>query len=193
MVLLCQTLPTQPRSMNCFVSLQTFPWTIVRSRLSHHPYLCLSHASDENRSHLLEAGFPQATSSLLESYVELVPQSTATKPFPFTAPHLNVIRSAIGLLLNSSVGYGAYLESSICIQSHNVDIDPVKDRLNSLETALTVLKLLNAVYPPTSWTDAPSDDDETRNIWTLRATISSWGWRTITELKDVKDESEISP
>ncbi|KAF8741027.1 hypothetical protein AX14_006226 [Amanita brunnescens Koide BX004] len=127
---------------------------------------------NENRGHLLEAGFPQATSSLLECYVDLVPQPPTTRPVPFTAPHLNVIRSAIGVLLNSSVGY-----------------DPVKDRLNSLETAFTILKLLNAVYPPTSWTQAPSDDDETRDIWTLRATISSWGWRTISELKDVTDES----
>lgn len=70
-----------------------------------------------------------------------------------------------------------------------LNTDPVKDRLNSLETSLTVLKLLNAVYPPTSWTQAPDDDDETCNIWTLRLTISSWGWRTITELKNV-DESE---
>lgn len=69
----------------------------------------LSRSSDENRGHLLEAGFPQATSSLLESYVELVPQPPTTRPFPFTAPHLNVIRSAIGVLLNSSVGYGACL------------------------------------------------------------------------------------
>jgi hypothetical protein len=78
-------------------------------------------------------------------------------------------------------------------QAHSVGIDPVKDRLNSLETAFTILKLLNAVYPPTSWTQAPSDDDETRDIWTLRATISSWGWRTISELKDVTDESKRKP
>lgn len=132
--------------------------------------LCMDH--NENRGYLLEAGFPQATSALLESYADLVPQPPTMKPFPFTAPHLSVIRSAIGVLLNSSVGY-----------------DPVKDRLNSLETALTILKLLNAVYPPTAWTGAASDDEETRHIWTVRATISSWGWRTISELKDVKDES----
>ncbi|KAK2466957.1 hypothetical protein APHAL10511_001215 [Amanita phalloides] len=132
----------------------------------------LSMDHNDNRGHLLEAGFPQATSSLLESYMDLVPQPPTLNPFPFTAPHLSVIRSAIGVLLNSSVGY-----------------DPVKDRLNSLETALTILKLLNVVYPPTAWAQAPSDDDETRHIWTLRATISGWGWRTITELKDVKDES----
>ncbi|KAF8628482.1 hypothetical protein AX15_003992 [Amanita polypyramis BW_CC] len=70
-----------------------------------------------------------------------------------------------------------------------LNTDPVKDRLNSLEASLTILKLLNAVYPPASWIQAPSDDDETCNIWTLRMMISNWGWRTITELKNVKDES----
>ncbi|KAM6500561.1 hypothetical protein JOM56_003575 [Amanita muscaria] len=131
--------------------------------------LCMDH--NENRASLLDAGFPQAVSAMLENYVELVPQLPTSKPFAFTAPHLTVLRSAIGVLLNSSIGY-----------------DPVKDRLNSLEVALTLLKLLNAVYPPMSWTQ-PLANEDLDDVWTLRATISSWGWRTITELKDVKDET----
>ncbi|PFH54395.1 hypothetical protein AMATHDRAFT_186396 [Amanita thiersii Skay4041] len=132
--------------------------------------LCMDH--NDNRGHLLEAGFPQATAALLENYVELLPSPPHTRPFAFAASHLNILRSAIGVLLNSSIGY-----------------DPVKDRLNSLETAATVLKLITAVYPPGSWTQSPSNDEETLELWILRATISSWGWRTITELKDVKDET----
>ncbi|KAF8636632.1 hypothetical protein AX17_003441 [Amanita inopinata Kibby_2008] len=132
--------------------------------------LCMDH--DENRGYLLEAGFPQLTATLLENYSDLLPQPPHLRPFAFSAPHLNILRSAVGVLLNSSINY-----------------DPIKDRLNSLEAVVTILKLISAVYPPGSWTQFTSDDEETWQLWTLRATISNWGWRTITELKDVKDET----
>ena len=82
-------------------------------------FLSSSRGPDENRGALLEAGFPQATSALLENYVELIPQPPSQRPFPFTAPHLYIIRSAIGVLLNSSVGYGAYIETNDFLQSHD--------------------------------------------------------------------------
>jgi hypothetical protein len=117
---------------------------------SLHTYLFLSHSSDENRGHLnlLETGLPQVTSSLLDCYVDLVPQPPATRPYlARTTPQRHQIRHMRGAatLLSSTVGYGTCSELSTGIQAHNVDIDPVKDRLNSLEIARTILKLLNAV------------------------------------------------
>lgn len=57
---------------------------------------------------------------------------------------------------------------------------------------MTVLKLSTAIYPPAAWIQAPAENssDSAEDIWTLRSGISNWAWRTISELKDVKDESE---
>ena len=62
--------------------------------------------SDQNRGQLLEAGFPQATVSLLEGYADQLPAGSQFNPLPLAILHLQVIRTAIGFLLNSSLGYG---------------------------------------------------------------------------------------
>jgi hypothetical protein len=63
---------------------------------------------DENRGHLLEAGLPQAIVSVLEGYSEeFVPDQSFNRP-PFSILHLKVIRTAIGVLLNASIGYGMF-------------------------------------------------------------------------------------
>lgn len=62
--------------------------------------------SDPNRGHLLEAGFPQATVSLLEGYAEHLPPQPQVNPLSLSISHLQVIKTAIGFLLNSSLGYG---------------------------------------------------------------------------------------
>ena len=71
-------------------------------------------------------------------------------------------------------------------------LDPVKFRLISLEAALTIIKLSSSIYPPTSW-NAHNDkisEEEFCEEWGLRYAISNWGWRTVSALKDVQDESK---
>lgn len=70
-------------------------------------------------------------------------------------------------------------------------LDPVKFRLISLEAALTIIKLSSTIYPPTSW-NAYNDkiSEEFCEEWGLRYAISNWGWRTVSALKDVQDESK---
>jgi hypothetical protein len=64
---------------------------------------------DGNRAHLLEVGLPQALVSLLEGYAEAIPPPPSTKILTLSLPHLRVIRTAIGVLLNASIGFGTTL------------------------------------------------------------------------------------
>ncbi|KAJ7156022.1 hypothetical protein C8R43DRAFT_922335 [Mycena crocata] len=138
--------------------------------------LCMDH--DENRTQLLDAGLPQAVVSLLEGYSESIPDPPTATPLPLTIPHLKVVRTAIGVLLNASLNY-----------------DPVKSRLRSLDSGLTIMKLSTAIYPPAAWlTAAPSSPEENtpdaqEESWILRSGVSSWAWRIIVDLKEVKDET----
>ncbi|THU90736.1 hypothetical protein K435DRAFT_841368, partial [Dendrothele bispora CBS 962.96] len=111
--------------------------------------LCPDH--DENREFFLDAGLPRALVSLLEAYAETVPSLPPGKPLPLSVLGLKVIRTAVGVLLNASVGYGSWLGAS------------AKD-------------------------NAEGDEDLVES-WTIRSTISGWVWRTLLELKDVKDET----
>ncbi|KAJ3515802.1 hypothetical protein NLJ89_g1525 [Agrocybe chaxingu] len=124
--------------------------------------LCMDH--DENRAALLEVGFPQAVVSLLEGYAETIPTPPSTRPLPLSTPHLKVMRTSIGVLLNASIG---------------------------CEAALTMIKLSTTVYPPTSW--ALEQDRSSAALfveeWDLRSGISNWVWRTVSALKDVQDDS----
>ncbi|KAJ6547514.1 hypothetical protein B0H19DRAFT_1166060 [Mycena capillaripes] len=138
--------------------------------------LCMDH--DENRGQLLEAGLPQAIVSLLEGYSESISEPPTATPLPLTIPHLKVVRTAIGVLLNVSLNY-----------------EPVMSRLRSLDSGLLIMKLSTAIYPPAAWlTAAPSSPGENtpeaqEESWTLRSGISTWAWRTIVDLKEVKDET----
>lgn len=61
--------------------------------------------ADENRSYLLEAGFPQTVVALLEGYAESAkPDDTA--PLAISVADLKIVKTAIGVLLNASFGYG---------------------------------------------------------------------------------------
>ncbi|KIP09107.1 hypothetical protein PHLGIDRAFT_103348 [Phlebiopsis gigantea 11061_1 CR5-6] len=141
--------------------------------------LCMDH--DDNRSHLLEAGFPQTVLALLEVYADSVnPTHPSREPLPLSIADLKIVKTAIGVLLNASFGY-----------------EPVKTRLVSLEAALTILKLSLALYPPGSWVRfTPSSPDEpdaqtaavVEESWTLRHGLSQWAWRVITELREDDDE-----
>ncbi|KAI0748021.1 hypothetical protein C8Q80DRAFT_1219351 [Daedaleopsis nitida] len=136
--------------------------------------LCMDH--DENRGFLLEAGFPQTVLSLLESYAESVKPAQRT-PFAISIPELKVVKTAIGFLLNASVGF-----------------DPVKDRLISLEAAMTILRLSAAIYPIASWLQSSPPEasaEEFSESWSLRSTLAAWSWRAIDELRG--DEEDQPP
>jgi len=63
--------------------------------------------SDENRGNLLEAGFPQTVVTLLESYSESIPPKRGlTDPLPIHPEDLKIVKTAVGVILNVSLGYG---------------------------------------------------------------------------------------
>ncbi|GJE87202.1 hypothetical protein PsYK624_032850 [Phanerochaete sordida] len=150
--------------------------------------LCMDH--DENRSYLLEAGFPQTVLALLEGYAENVkPEQAGIDPLPMSIADLKIVKTAIGVLLNASFGY-----------------EPVKTRLVSLEAALTILKLSIALYPPGAWLraappangESTTPDEVSEEEWTLRSGLSQWAWRAISELReeageDTKDRAVFTP
>ncbi|KAI0336426.1 hypothetical protein GY45DRAFT_1238667 [Cubamyces sp. BRFM 1775] len=130
--------------------------------------LCMDH--DDNRGVLLDAGFPQSVVGLLEGYAEPV-KPAQQEALPISIPDLKIVKTAIGFLLNASVGY-----------------DAVKDRLVSLEAAMTILKLSSAIYPVGAWQryDPTSEKDSTEDPaekWSLRSTLASWSWRAIEEIR----------
>ncbi|KAF8959042.1 hypothetical protein BDZ97DRAFT_2045486 [Flammula alnicola] len=134
---------------------------------------CMDH--NENRAALLEVGFPQSVMAILEGYAESIPSPPNAKPLPLSIPHLKIVRTSIGLLLNASIGF-----------------DLVKFRLTSLEAALTIIKLSSTLYPPTAWISYVNDPSKDAFIeeWDLRSGISNWAWRTMSALKDGQDESK---
>lgn len=139
--------------------------------------LCVEH--DQNRGHLLEAGFPQAVVSLLEGYTDTIPEEPQMDPLPMSIAHLQVVKTAVGVLLNATLTY-----------------EPVRNRLISLEVAKTIFRLSTAIYPPAAWMrttsnlhllDTVSTDvtfDRIAESWTIRAGLSSWAGRLISELQD---------
>jgi hypothetical protein len=70
----------------------------------------LLHFIDENRGYLLDAGFPQEIVLLLEGYAATIPKNITSpqEPLPLTIPHLKIVKTAIGVLLNASIGYGLF-------------------------------------------------------------------------------------
>ncbi|KAL1947755.1 hypothetical protein VTO73DRAFT_13479 [Trametes versicolor] len=134
--------------------------------------ICMDH--DNNRGVLLDAGFPQTVISLLESYAETV-KPAQREALSISIPDLKVVKTAIGFLLNASVGY-----------------DAVKDRLVALEAAMTILKLSTAIYPLGSWQlDSTQESSEEFNeAWSLRSTLASWSWRAIEEITGDEDNQQ---
>ncbi|KAL5533312.1 hypothetical protein ACEPAF_5088 [Sanghuangporus sanghuang] len=129
--------------------------------------LCMDH--DENRGHLLDVNFPETAVMLLEGYAELLPQSPSSDPLPLSDVHLKIIRTAVGALLNLSLGY-----------------EPIQKRLIALEVPETLLRLSIAVYPPGSWPSVKGSESSpiSAENWMIRKVITDWTWRTISGLKD---------
>lgn len=67
-----------------------------------YEYIC---CADENRRHLLNAGFVDAVVQILENYTLLSPPG-ASGPLPLSIPDLKVVKTSIGFLLNASIGFG---------------------------------------------------------------------------------------
>ncbi|KAI0361987.1 hypothetical protein OH77DRAFT_1389137 [Trametes cingulata] len=136
--------------------------------------LCMDH--DSNRGVLLDAGFPQTVVSLLESYAESV-KPAQREASPISIPDLKVVKTAIGFLLNASVGY-----------------EPVQDRLAALEAAMTILKLSTSIYPLGSWQyyKPPAEDasEDPTESWSLRSSLASWSWRAIDEIRGDEDSQQ---
>ncbi|KAI9459464.1 hypothetical protein BJY52DRAFT_1265847 [Lactarius psammicola] len=130
--------------------------------------ICVDH--DENREHLLESGFLTALVTLLKRYTDLIPSDKPTDFLPLSVAHLRVVRTAIGVLLNASLGY-----------------EPVKAALNTAEAPVTILRLAVAIYPTGAWARSPQPvipAGEFEESWQLRSGLSSWAWRATGELKD---------
>lgn len=129
--------------------------------------VCVDH--DENRGHLLKSGFLNALVTLLERYTDLIPADKPTDFLPLSVAHLKVVRTAIGVLLNASMGY-----------------EPVKTALNTVEAPVTILRLAGVIYPAGAWAKSPAPHippEECDESWQLRSGLSSWAWRAIGELK----------
>jgi len=54
---------------------------------------------------------------------------------------------------------------------------------------LTIIKLSASIYPPTVWLGASAEQAD-KQAWLLRSGISNWVWRTVSELKDTKDDAK---
>lgn len=130
--------------------------------------VCVDH--DDNRGHLLESGFLVALVTLLKRYTDLIPPDKPTDFLPLSVAHLRVVRTAVGVLLNASLGY-----------------EPVKAALNTAEAPVTILRLAVAIYPAGAWARSPQPlipPGEFEESWQLRSGLSSWAWRATGELKD---------
>ena len=73
--------------------------------------------------------------------------------------------------------------------------DAVKQRLISLEAAMTILKLSASIYPIGSWQHpllvSEGSTDDVLESWSLRSTLASWSWRAIEELRGDDDNREF--
>ncbi|KAF8266452.1 hypothetical protein EI94DRAFT_1830630 [Lactarius quietus] len=131
--------------------------------------ICVDHA-DENRGQLLDSGFLNALVTLLQRYTDLIPPDKPTEFLPLSVAHLKVVRTAIGVLLNASLGY-----------------EPVKAALNTAGAPVTILRLTVVIYPTGAWARSPQPlipPGEFEESWQLRSGLSSWAWRATGELKD---------
>ena len=144
---------------------------------------------DENRGNLLEAGFPQTVVTLLESYSESIPpKRRLTDPLPIHPEDLKIVKTAVGVILNISLGHGRSSTLTAGKFLTTLSTEPVRTRLLSLEVAITILRLSTAIYPTGSWLrfqSSPLDAEQGFELedWELRAGLSSWAWRALNGLK----------
>lgn len=63
---------------------------------------------DVNRQLLLNAELPQTICSLLKAYTLFLPYEKESACLELTVDDLKVIRTAVGVLLNATIGFGAH-------------------------------------------------------------------------------------
>ena len=94
--------------MSCSELVLIYAWTTVSWHIFALVLLCGSQRGiDENRGHLLEAGYPQTVLSLLEAIADRLPHDINREPLPLTIPELKLVKTAIGVILNISLNYGS--------------------------------------------------------------------------------------
>jgi len=86
--------------------LPIFAWNTVRNSNWFYLSVILFFVADGNRTLLLDAGLPQSIVSLLEGYCENIPSPPYDTPLELSTSRLRIIRTAIGVLLNASLGHG---------------------------------------------------------------------------------------
>ncbi|KAG8970801.1 hypothetical protein FRC03_000018 [Tulasnella sp. 419] len=140
--------------------------------------LCMDH--DANRQRLLDAGYISVVSNILGSCWTHLPENSGTSTYSLL--DLKVFKTAVGVLLNASVGY-----------------EPVQKTLLAAGTPLTILRVSSSLYPPGEWARALSSDvagasgsQEKLDEWKWRSGLSSWSWRAIDILTDSGEEEETT-
>jgi hypothetical protein len=93
-----------------------FDGEVCRSTVPHsRPVIAqtlTTYWADANRELLLEAQFLHSVVSLLDRYADSIPPlGDPVKPLPLSIPQLKIVRTAIGVLLNATIGYGTHLLS----------------------------------------------------------------------------------
>ena len=129
--------------------------------------------------------------TLLESYSESIPpKRRLIDPLPIHPEDLKIVKTAVGVILNISLGYGRYFMSAAgsVLTALSFPTEPVRTRLLSLEVAITTLRISTAIYPTGSWLHfqaSPSDAEQGFELedWEVRAGLSSWAWRALNGLK----------
>lgn len=133
---------------------------------------------------------------MLEGYTDTIPEEPQMDPFPMSTAHLQVVKTAVGVLLNATLTYGMLHSLINHGQILTCSLEPVRNRLISLEVAKTIFRLSTALYPPAAWMrttsnlhlpdTSPTDItfDRIAESWTIRAGLSSWAGRLISELQD---------
>ncbi|EJD53028.1 hypothetical protein AURDEDRAFT_110826 [Auricularia subglabra TFB-10046 SS5] len=132
--------------------------------------LCMDH--DGNRQILLDNGVPQAVVGLLKSYSHRLPYDGQTYTELVSIPDLQVLRTAIGLLLNASLGY-----------------EPVRNGLINEGAPTVTLALLCTLYRPLDWVrnyETPHQEDVAafEERWKWRSGIANWASRFISEFTE---------
>ncbi|KAG8998705.1 hypothetical protein FRB94_005966 [Tulasnella sp. JGI-2019a] len=133
--------------------------------------LCMDH--DDNRQRLLDAGYTDSVLSLLKAYSMDVSKvsETGTAAANATLNDLKLVKTAVGALLNASMGY-----------------EPVRGSLVSAGAPSTIVTLSSRLYSPGSWASATSDDAVEQ--WTWRSGLSAWSWRALETLKGSNDDDD---
>ena len=119
--------PRNRRSLSFFVLGRICAWIMVCVLLCVQCSCAQRFGKDDNRSYLEEAGFLQSVVSLLEGYADqVVPDNL--DPLPISLADLKIARTAIGVLLNASIGFGEWRQPSSCEHGMNCVIRTRQDQ-----------------------------------------------------------------